>query len=349
MRAWLYALALGLGVGAAAAQSLAPFLPPQAAAPKILKILAPPDFISRPEIDAFEKANGATIALDAYAGAAELQSRLAAERYDLVALRGPALARRLGEAELTRLDRRLLPNARLIEPIVAAKYAAYDHTSAYGVPFGWSAFGILYDADKAREVFGGPPVSWVQVLGFARNRAACGVVWPDARDESFLAAWKMLGVDAARARLADVKSAGAVLERARGGFVGFAVADEVGALAKGAACLGAGTAGEAAAVTARGGDNAPNIRFAYPREGAPLALYAFVIPRNAAEPDAAYRFLNAELAREAAQRDAASAGLNSAESPTDLEILKRLTPEPVFDHALAAAIEAEWKRLTAAK
>ena len=82
-------------------------------------------------------------------------------------------------------------------------------------------------------------------------------------------------------RPAEVKTAAALLERARGTYVAFAAADEVGALAKGAACLGAGTAGEADAVACAGGDNAPNVRFAYPREGAPLEIYAFAIPRDA--------------------------------------------------------------------
>ena len=83
-----------------------------------------------------------------------------------------------------------------------------------------------------------------------------------------------MGVDAARAKPAEVKSAAAILDRARNGLLVFGAPDEVGAFAKGAACLGAGSAGEAAAAVARGGDRAAKVRFAYPREGAPLALYA---------------------------------------------------------------------------
>ncbi len=146
-----------------------------------------------------------------------------------------------------------------------------------------------------------------------------------------------------------MKSAAALLDRARGVLLAFAAPDEVGALAKGAGCLGAGTAGEAAAVAARGGDSAPMIRFAYPREGAPLTIYAFAIPANAPAPDAAYRLLDALLKPDNARRDAALAGLNSAEDAVDLEILKRLPPEPVFDAAVAAAMQSEWKRLTSAK
>jgi putrescine transport system substrate-binding protein len=339
--------ALILLLASSAAQAQSPFLPPAAPAPKLVKVLAPPDFIDRAMVEAFEKQSGATVALDQYAGAAELSARSAEDRYDLVVLRGPALARRLAAGSLTKLDRRRLPNARLVQPAVAAKYAAYDRDASYGVPYGWTAFGLIYDADKARE----PPVSFAQALGLVKDRrnGACGVVWPDAHEETFLAIWKVQGVDAARAKPADVKSAAAILERARNSFLVFAAPDEVGAFAKGAACLGAGTAGEAAAAVARGGDIAPQVRFAWPREGAPLAIYAFAIPSDAASPDAAYRFLDAALAPETARRAAAAAGVNGAQEPTDLDQLKRLTPEPALDPAVATAMQAEWKRLAATK
>ena len=309
-------------------------------------MLTPPGFLDRSVVAAFEQQSGLTVALDAYMSPAELSALSAERRYDLVILRGPALARRLGG--LFRLDRSRLPHAQQVQPLVAAKYAAYDRDGSRGVPFGWSAFGLLYDADKLRE----PPVSWIQVFGTtkeARRLGDCGIVWPDAREESFLAVWRLLGVDPARARAVDVKNAAALLERARGTYVGFAVPDEVGALAKGAACLGAGAAGAAAAAGSRGFDNPPNIRFAYPREGAPLALYAFAIPDTARSPDAAYRLLDALLDPDAARRNAAAAGVNSAEEATDLDQLKRLTPEPLFDAAISAAIQSEWKRLTSAK
>ena len=340
----LLLLALGLG-GASAPPSLAPFLP-QAAAPKFLEVLTPPDFIDRGVIEAFEKQSGETVALDTYASPAELAERMAERRYDLVALSGPALARRL--PTLSRLDRRALANARFVQPLVAAKYAVYDRDGAHGVPFGWSAFGLLYDSDKLRE----PPTSFAQLFGLgreARRFADCGVVWPDARVHSFLAVWRLTGLDPARARPVEVKSAAALLDRARGAMLAFAAPDEVGALAKGAGCLGAGTAGEAAAVAARGGDGAPSIRFAYPREGAPLTIYAYAIPADAPSPLAAYQLLDALLAPDNARRNAALAGLNSAEDAVDIEALKRLPPEPLLDPAVDAAMQTEWKRLTSAK
>jgi putrescine transport system substrate-binding protein len=343
MRAALTALCLLLAAPAGAAP-VDPFLPAPAPAATVIKVLAPSDFIDRAVLEAFEAANHAAVALDAYADADELAARSAEQRYDVMILRGPALSRRLAAGALARLDRKRLPNARLVQPAVVSRYAAYDREDAYGVPFGWSAFGLLYDADKPA------PVSWRQALGLARERPPdCALVWPNAREETFLAIWRVLGIDPARARPAEVKAAALALEKARGGFLAFAAPDEVGAFVKGAACWGAGTAGEAAAALVRGGDNPRNVGFVYPREGAPLALYAFAIPADAPSPDAAYRLIDALLEPDNARRDAADAGLTDAEAPVEAEVWRRLAPEPVFDAATAAAVQAEWRRLTSAK
>lgn len=329
---------------AASAADTTPFLPAPAPSAPVVKVLAPPDFLDRGVIESFEAAAHTGVALDAYFDADDLAARLAEQRYDVAILRGPALARRILAGGLARLDRKRLANARLVAPALAARYVAYDRDGAYSAPFGWSAFGLLYDADKAA------PVSWTQALGLTRDRAPdCPLVWPNAREESFFVVWRLTGVDPARAKPADVKAAAAILEKARGGFLAFAAPDEVSAFVKGAACIGAGGAGEAAAAIARGGDNPPNVRFAYPREGAPVALYAFALPKDAPSPDAAYRLIDTLLAPENARRDAAAAGVNDPQTPLDPDVWKRLTPEPVLDPAVAGAMQSEWRRLAAVK
>ncbi|MDE3177589.1 MAG: hypothetical protein KGM15_15930, partial [Pseudomonadota bacterium] len=85
------------------------------------------------------------------------------------------------------------------------------------------------------------------------------------------------------------------------------------------------------------------------REGAPLALYAFAIPANSTVPDAAYRLIDALLEPATAKADAEKAGVNDAQAAGEIEILKRLTPEPVLDTAVASAMQSEWRRLVSAK
>ncbi len=131
MRARFVALLLAFGLGGASAPGLAPFLPP-AAAPKFLEVLTPPDFIDRAVIEAFEKDSGLTVALDTYASAAELAERSAERRYDLVVAQRAALARRSRRSAGSIAA--CSPNSQLVQPLVAAKYGAYDRDGALWRP-----------------------------------------------------------------------------------------------------------------------------------------------------------------------------------------------------------------------
>ena len=57
----------------------------------------------------------------------------------------------IASGALSRLDKSRLPGARAIPPVIAAKLMAYDSSGAYSVAFGWSAIGLLYNADKAAK------------------------------------------------------------------------------------------------------------------------------------------------------------------------------------------------------
>jgi len=249
--------------------------------------------------------------------------------------------------------------ARLIEQRaqrrapVTAKLAAYDPGLSHSVAFGWAAFGLLYDADKAAKRLGGPPSSWADLLtpAGAGKMSDCGVVWPDARDALFLAAWRLMGVDPARANLLNVKAAAALLARAKPSIRAIGVRDVVGSLSRGADCLTAGTGAEAAAIDQRSQQQsgAVKVRFVNAREGDPLFLDAFAIPRDTPRPDQAYALLDFLLRPEIAARDAQAAGEVNAEAAGREEALKRLWPEGAFDEHIEAAIEAEWAHLRAPK
>ena len=303
------------------AQSASPFIPPAPPKPKIVRLLALADYFDTQALEEFERASGYQVAYDAYDGPADVAEKWREGPYDLVVLSGPTLAREIGLGALGKLDKTQIPNARAIQPLVAAKLAAYDPGGAYAVPSGWFATGLIYDADKAAKRLGGPPVSWASLFvpAEARKMADCGIVLPDARDALFVAAWRTLGVDPARASAADVRSAGALIDRVRQAARAFPAPDVVGALASGAACLSVGDAGEAEAASARSreGDAPLNIRFVLPREGGALSLDAFAVPRDAPHPAEAYALLNFLLRPDIASRDAQrrSAGQRARREP----------------------------------
>jgi putrescine transport system substrate-binding protein len=341
------------GTGSALAQTPAPFAPPTSGKPKIVRLLAYPGFFDPHAFEAFEKATGYAVAYDAYALALEIPDQWKDGPYDLVALPGPALARRIAAGALAKLDRTRVPNARGVQGAVAQKLSPYDPAGAYGIVFGWAPYGLIYNAKKVPERLGGAPDSWSEPLDvrLSRKLADCGAAAPNARDAMFVAAWRWLGVDPGRLRPLDVRSASLILTRAKPGMQGFALADPIGALARGANCLTLGTPGEAAATNARAKAMgvAADFAFALPKEGGGVELETFAIPRDAPHPDIAYQLLDFLMKPEIAAADARVAGLNSSEAVQDLDMMKRLWPLGAFDEAFGRAMETEWTRVRTAK
>ena len=339
--------------GEAKAQSATPFIPATTHKPKVVRLLAYPEFFDPHVFEVFEQATGYAVAYDTYALALEIPDKWKDGPYDLVALPGPALARRIAAGALAKLDKTRLPNARAVQSVVAAKLAPYDSAGAYGVGFDWAPYGLIYDADKATSRLGGTPDSWSALLDtrFTRKLANCGAAAPNARDAMFVAAWRLMGVDPSRARAADIKSAAFLIARAKPTMQVFALADPVGAVARGAACLTLGTPGEAAAANARAKQMgvSAQIAFALPKEGGGVEIDAFAIPRDAPNPDIAYKLLDFLMKPEVAEADARAAGLNSSESVKDLDMMKRLWPLGAFDDGFSQAMEAEWTHLRTAK
>ena len=349
----LVVLAAGLWASAALAQNATPFAPPPPPPAKIIRLLAPPAMFDLDALQAFEGESGYQVAYDAYEGALDLAAKWRDGPYDLVVLSGPALAREIAAGALAQLDKARLANASGVRPTALAKLAAYDPTGAYALPLGWYATGLVYDADKAAKRIGGAPASWNAVFNpaEARKMADCGVVLPDDRDALFVAAWRAMGVDPARATVAQVKSAGALIDRSRKTARAFPVADVASALASGAACISVGDAGEAAAATARSreGGNGADIRFALPKEGGGLAMGTFAIPRDAPHGEQAHALLNFLLRPDNARRNADAARLVDPEAADQDETLKRLSPQGAYDARIAPLAQAEWERLVTGK
>ncbi len=270
------------------------------------------------------------------------------EPYDVVVLPGPALAHAIGAKLLRPIEKAEVQNARRIAPLVAGKLASYDATGGYGLAWGWSATGLLYDAGKVPRLLGAAPYSWADALApdVARRLAPCGVALPDSRDEMFIAAWRMMGVDPTRVRERDVKAAADLIIRARAAVRQPASRDPISAIAGGAVCLTFGDAAQAAIATRRSreGGQGSEILFAEPREGGPIAIDALAEPRDAPHPKEALALIDFLLRPSVDAEATAAAGLSSAEAETPALNFRGLWPVGVYYPALVPVMEREWAR-----
>lgn len=341
-----------LFAGSGVAGPATPFAP-TASKPKVVRLLAFAGFFDPGAFEAFEHATGYAVAYDSYSLALEIPERWKDGPYDVVVMPGPALTRRIFAGVLAKLDRRRLSNARWVQPAVDAKLAVYDPGNAYSAPFGWAPYGLIYNVDKVTARLGGPPTSWSALLDprISRKLSDCGIATPNARDAMFVAAWRLAGVDPARARPIDIKAASALIGRAKPAMQGFALADPIGFMARGGICLTAGTPGDAIAANARTkllGKHA-GIAFAEPKEGGGVELDAFAIPRDAPHPELAYKLIDYLLTPDVAQQNARYAGLFSSQEAPDADLAKRLSPLGAFDDSFTQAMETEWTRLRTSK
>lgn len=331
-------------------KTTSPFAPPPKPAQKIVRLLAPSGAFSGRTLRAFERETGYAVAYDAYGDPARI-AQMMKEPYDVVVLPGPALAQAIAAGQLLKLDKSDIPNARRVAPQVALKLAAYDASGAYALAWGWSATGLIYDAVKAPQLLGAAPNSWADALApeIARKLAPCGVALPDDRDEMFMAAWRLMGVDPLRLRDRDVTGAADVIIRARAAVRLPISRDPIGAIAGGAVCLTFGGAAQAEIATRRSheGGAGLEIRFAEPREGGPIAIDALAQSDEAAHPREASALIDFLLEPAVASKSTAATGLTSAEASTANENFRGLWPIGVYDARLLPLIEKEWARARA--
>ena len=344
---------LCLGAFRAFAAGPSPFEPPPAEKPKRVRILAFADYFDPRTLVEFERASGYQIAYDSYEAPDTISDKLRDGPYDLVVLPGPELAREIAAGALQRLDRAKAPNASTIAVALSAKLAAYDRSSAYSLAYSWFATGLLYAADKVPARLGAPPASWAALFAPepARKLFDCGIAAPDARDDLFVAAWRYLGIDPAKAAAPDIRRAGDVLARAKMNFRAFRVSDLAGALANGSSCLAMGSQGAAQLAVSRAaaGGQMRDIRFALPREGGPMSIDALAIPADAPNSALAYALADFLLRPDIAALNAGAAGVVSSQASGNDEMLKHLWPTGALAPALAALVDKEWMRLRAAK
>jgi putrescine transport system substrate-binding protein len=343
-------LAVVVALGASALEA-SPFAPPPKPAQKIVRLLAPSGALTTKALREFERESGAAIAYDAYGDPQRIPSMMKEAPYDVVILPGPELALAIAAGQLRKIEKLQIANGRRVAPQVAAKLTSYDAGGLYAIAWGWSATGLLYDFNKAPPLLGGAPNSWMAALApdVARKLAPCGVALPDARDETFVAAWRLIGINPSALRERDVTAAADLIIRARAAVRLPISRDPITAIAGGAVCLTFGDAAQAEIASRRSHEGGAgfDIRFAEPREGGPMAIDALAEPRDGPNPNEASALIDFLLRPAVAAEATASIGLTSAEAPAPAENFRALWPVGVYDAKLVPVIEREWARTRA--
>ncbi len=283
-------LGLCLGVGAVGAQE-----------EKVLNIYNWSDYIAEDTIANFEKETGIRVRYDVFDSNEVLEAKLLAGNtgFDLVVPSLSFLARQIQAGVFMPLDKTRLDNYKNLDPELMQRIAVLDQDNAHAIPYLWGTTGIGYNVAKVREALGAdaPVDSWALILDpeNLKKLKACGVAFLDAPAEVIPAALNYLGEDpnSFDPELIQGK-AQALLMKLRPSITYFHSSQYINDLANGDICVALGWSGDIlqAADRASEANNAVEVAYVIPREGAAMWFDMMAIPKDAPHPENALRFMN---------------------------------------------------------
>lgn len=284
---WCAALLAAIGAGSARAQGE-------------LKVYNWSDYINPAVLDAFTRETGIKVIYDTFDQMETVETKLMTGKsgYDLVTVTASFLPRHIPLKLYTELDRARLANLSHLWPEITKRLAQYDPGNRHAVNYVWGTTGLGYNLRKIRERLGpeAKVESWSILFDpeTLKKLAPCGVHVLDATEELFPAALRYLGLNPDSKNEGDLRKAADLLSKIRPHIQKFHSSEYITALANGDICLALGYSGDVLQAKKRAAEakNGVEIGYAIPREGALMWFDSFVIPADAANKEAAYRFID---------------------------------------------------------
>ena len=217
--------------------------------------------------------------------------------YDLVVPSNHNLPRYIAAGAILPLDKSKLKGTDKLWPQIMTYMEPFDPGAKYALPYMWGTIGIGYnEAEVAKRLPGVPIDSWDLVFK-PENLAKlkdCGVYWLDASEDMYAVGLNYLGKDPNSKALADYQAATDMFLKARPFVRKFHSSESIEALANGDICIAIGYSGDMLQAKKRAMEAGGKVALDYvvPKEGTQVWFDVFTIPKDAPNPDAAYKFLD---------------------------------------------------------
>jgi putrescine transport system substrate-binding protein len=258
------------------------------------------DYIAEDTIAKFEEATGINVVYDVYDSNEVLEAKMmaGASGYDIVVPTGDFMQRQIAAGVYTKFDKSKLPNLANMDPTIMAIAAGFDENNDHSAVYLWGTTGIGYNIGAVKERLGddAPTNSWALVFdpANAAKLADCGITMLDAPTEIIPAAMNFLGLNPRSKDKADIEAGAALLKTIQPYVRYFHSSQYINDLANGDVCVSVGWSGDIfqARDRAAEAENGNDIAYVIPDEGALMWFDNLVIPSDAPNPDAAYKFIN---------------------------------------------------------
>lgn len=253
------------------------------------------EYIDPAVLEEFSDEFGIEVSYDTYTDseATEAQLVVGDTGYDVVVVSSEYLQRLVSLEAVQKIDQSLLSNRGNLDPELMQRVQAFDHGSAYSVPYLWGTTGIGYNVNQVRDRMPDAPVkSWSMIFDPAvvSRFEDCGVAIVDSPEEVLSAALAYLGEDPnskdPEVIQAGLDAIGQIAPHVR--YFGAAQAPE---LAAGDLCVTLQWSGDVLAAIDEVADGV-ELEYSVPVQGAPIFFDLFTIPADAKNVDAAHTFIN---------------------------------------------------------
>lgn len=330
------------------------------------------DYVAPDTIERFEAQTGIRVVYDVFDSSELLESKLLAGStgYDIVVPTAPYLQAQIEAGVFRELDRSLLPHYDNLDPQMMVKLEPHDPGNRHSIPYLWGTTGLGYNLDRLRQRMADAPLaSWSLLFDpeVVANFADCGVALLDAPLEVDDVVRIHLGLDPNGEDEAGLEAVAEALDAIRPYVRYFSNSQYINDLANGEICLALGWTGDVlqARDRAREAGRDWQIRYAIPREGAPLFFDMLAIPADAPHPENAHRFIDFLLQPEIiadVTNYTSFANPNQAATPLvdedirsapniypPADVVARLTPDGAESDAYRRRLVRMWTRMKAGR
>jgi putrescine transport system substrate-binding protein len=265
-----------------------------------------PDYIDPAVLERFTKETQIHVVHDVFENSDETKEILlsGSSNYDVIVQGSAQLRPILEQRAIRELDLKKLPNYDNLDPQALRYTARLDPDNKHSLPYMWGTVGIGVNEEAVKKIVPDAKVNSLSMFldpKTAEALSACGLAFVDEPTDVVPAIVAYLGGDIGKIGIADLEAVEQALIKVAPYVKIVSIARYIDDLADGKYCAVVGYSGDmymardAAREAGKG-----KISYYVPAEGSQLWFDLMVIPKNAKNVDAAYKFLNFLLEPEVA-------------------------------------------------
>lgn len=282
-----------------------------------LSIFLPGEYMSDELIPEFEKMYNCKVDVELFDSNEMMYTKvMAGGSYDILIPSDYMIERLIKEDYLQKLDLSKISNfGSLVDDVVSAPYNGFDPDNSYSIPYFYGSVGIVYNKNNVST-------EDVEAEGFEvmRNPKYAGKLYMyDSERDSFMIAFKALGYSMNTNNEDEIMAAYDWLVDLNSNMDPIIVTDDViDGMAQGRKDLAIVYSGDAAYILSENED----MRFSMPECGTNVFVDAMVIPKNAENPELAYKFMDYVISYDAAMGNTEAVGYTSVNKEVFDEVTK---------------------------